>query len=278
MLAVPETPRLACFEAACYLGIMQMRAGTSGFSYTEWKGTFYPDDLPQSKMLAFYVKHLPSVEINNTFYRMPKAALLEKWRDLAPEGFRFAIKAPRRITHSARLKEDESRDPVAYLLKVTGALGSRLGPILFQLPPFLKRDVARLRGFLTLLPEGSRVGFEFRHPSWFADDTYEALQERNAALCGGDVDDEAKSPPLVATASWGYLRLRRSDYSDAEIAVWAERIAGQSWTEAYAFFKHEQKAPELARLLNDHFGRPGVARTRPGAGVEATGTDDAQRR
>jgi uncharacterized protein YecE (DUF72 family) len=230
---------------------MRVLAGTSGFSYKEWKGSFYPEDLPASEMLRFYASRLPAVEINNTFYRMPKPALLEGWAAQVPEDFRFVLKASQRITHRKRLKE--AGEEVAYFFGVAAALGSRLGPTLFQLPPNLKKDLPRLEAFLALLPEGARAAFEFRHASWFEGDVFAALRAHGAALCVAE--DEGLATPLEATCGWGYLRLRRQDYSGADVAAWAEKIRGQSWGEAFVFFKHEEagSGPALAASLQRIF-------------------------
>ncbi|HEY3233914.1 MAG TPA: DUF72 domain-containing protein [Polyangiaceae bacterium] len=234
---------------------MLFRAGTSGFSYDEWKGGFYPVDLSSRRMLEYYSGRLPAVEINNTFYRMPKLSLLEGWSRQVIDDFRFVLKAPRRITHVLKLQNASGL--VSDLFQVAASLKQKLGPVLFQLPPFLRKDLPLLSEFLSSLPEGARAAFEFRHPSWFDDDAYQVLAEHQAALCGGDVDDDAKSPPLVATATFGYLRLRRTDYSDSQIQSWAERIRAQPWTEGYAFFKHETAGPALAEKLNALLGKPG---------------------
>jgi uncharacterized protein YecE (DUF72 family) len=226
---------------------MQILAGTSGFSYAEWRGRFYPEGLPGDQMLRFYSERLPSVEINNTFYRMPKPEMLATWADGAPANFTFALKATRRITHQQRLADVEG--DVAHFFNVAEALGQKLGPVLFQLPPFLKKDVARLRAFLELVPVGKRAALEFRHPSWFSDDVYATLAERNVALVGGDLEDAEKSPPLMATADFGYLRLRRLDYDPLSIVDWGARIAAQSWQAVYAYFKHEALGPMFAEGL-----------------------------
>ncbi|HKR66972.1 MAG TPA: DUF72 domain-containing protein [Thermoanaerobaculia bacterium] len=227
---------------------MQWIVGTSGYSYKEWKGTFYPDDLPASKMLSFYAGQFGSVEINNTFYRMPQEKLLTTWAGEVPEGFRFVLKAPQRITHMKRLKGVE--DEVRYFLEVAASLGAKLGPLLFQLPPNMKKDVDRLRDFLPLVPHTFKVAMEFRHESWFADDVYDALRARNAALCASDTD-EVTDPDsiLVPTASWGYQRLRRTEYSDEQLVAWKKRMEAQPWSEAYVFFKHEDegKGPLFAK-------------------------------
>ena len=231
---------------------MRVLAGTSGFSYKEWKGSFYPEDLPAESMLRFYASKFPAVEINNTFYRMPKPALLSGWAEQVPEDFRFVLKASQRITHFKRLKEAASE--VQYFFDVASTLGPRLGPSLFQLPPNLKKDLPRLESFLGALPSGARAAFEFRHASWFEDDVYAALSSRGAALCIAE-DEELATPP-VATAAWGYLRLRRQDYGEAEVAAWADRIRAQTWAEAYVFFKHEDSGtgPRLAAQLLQGFG------------------------
>jgi len=227
---------------------MRVLAGTSGFSYSEWRGTFYPEDLADDRMLRFYATKLPSVEINNTFYRMPRSELLERWRGEVPDTFCFGIKAPRRITHIARLKDCE--EEVEYLYRVLGVFGERLGPTLFQLPPFLKKDVELLRAFLSCLPKAALPAFEFRHASWFDDEVYETLRSAGAALVGGDAD-EGPSPPLVATADWGYLRLRSPSYDAPAIAAWSERIGAQPWTKAFVYFKHERLGPSYAQHLLD---------------------------
>jgi uncharacterized protein YecE (DUF72 family) len=230
---------------------MRLATGTSGYSYKEWKGSFYPEDLPQAGMLRYYAERLAAVEINNTFYRMPQADLLARWAAEVPEGFTFALKAPQRITHYARLAG--TREGVSFLWDAAQALGAHLGPILFQLPPHFRKDVARLEAFLGELPAGLRPAFEFRHVSWDDDEVRAALARRGAALCPSDVDG-APAPGLHATASFGYLRLRRTDYGAQDLALWLEKIRAQPWDEAFVFFKHEDAgtgarlALELARL------------------------------
>jgi uncharacterized protein YecE (DUF72 family) len=233
---------------------MQVRCGTSGFSYKEWKGPFYPADLANAAMLRWYAERLPAVEINNTFYRMPSAAALAGWAEQTPSGFRFVIKAPQRITHRARLAD--AGELVEQLWQACGALGDRLGPILFQLPPYFRKDGPRLRAFVEALPTPCRACFEFRHASWFDDEVYAILRARECALCIADTDDGGESAP-VATAPWGYLRLRRTDYGDADLERWRERIAAQPWQEAFVFFKHEDEgaAPRLAARLASLFAR-----------------------
>lgn len=226
----------------------KLYAGASGYSFKEWKGTFYPAKMKPEEMLPFYAERLPTVEINNTFYRMPQASMLEHWTQVTPDGFRFAIKASRRITHMARLKAESAADSVRYLYHNLDALGAKRGPVLFQLPPILRKDVPRLKAFLELLPQGHCAAFEFRNESWFADDVYEALASAAAALCLSEREDNAP-PPLVETAPWGYVRLRLETYSDRELQQWGERLAGTSWHETFVYFMHEPTAPAYAQTL-----------------------------
>lgn len=223
-------------------------AGASGYAFKEWKGPFYPDKIKPEEMLAFYAAQLPSVEINNSFYAMPKASVLAHWAEVTPPHFRFAIKASKRISHDARLKADVAAESVAYLYKVLTVLGAKRGPVLFQLPPFLKKDVVRLGEFLTLLPEGHRAAFEFRHDSWFDDAVYELLKGAGAALCLSERADRTP-PPLVQTAPWGYLRLRLEQYSPDDLAQWVRRIADTGWQETCVYFMHEPTAPGYAQAL-----------------------------
>jgi uncharacterized protein YecE (DUF72 family) len=227
---------------------MRLWVGTSGFSYDEWTGPFYPPDLAAKDRLGFYAQRLPAVEINNTFYRMPAARLLEGWAARVSPEFRFAIKAPRRITHIKRLKD--AAEDTAYLLRVVAALGPSLGCLLFQLPPNLGVDLDRLDAFLALLPEGTRAAFEFRHPSWREADVQGRLAARGLALAEVDSDD-APAPPPGAGPGWGYLRLRRTRYEPADLAGWLARLEASSWAEAFVFFKHEDAAagPRLAAEL-----------------------------
>jgi uncharacterized protein YecE (DUF72 family) len=244
---------LSCTYLACLYaeGVVELHVGTSGYSYKEWKGSFYPEDLSPKDMLSYYGERLNAVEINNTFYRLPKASVLESWASQVPETFRFSIKASRRITHFTRLKE-ESREPTEYLLSTTSELGDRLGVVLFQMPPNLKKDAPRLANFLEILPEGTRAAFEFRHETWKDEEVYEALRERDMAFVGADTEDSEDEAP-VSTASWGYLRLRRPDYEDADLARWAERIASLEWQRAFVFFKHEDEGagPRLAARFSE---------------------------
>lgn len=225
---------------------MNLYVGTSGYSYKEWKGPFYPKDLPDKQMLHYYSEHFRSVEINNTFYRMPKASVLEAWAAEVPADFRFVIKASQRITHFQRLKD--CRDSVDYLLDVIGVLMDRLGPVLFQLPPNLHKDTTRLRDFLALLPPQRRLAFEFRHQSWFDDEVFDILRKHHAVLCIAEAENDL-AIPFVSTADWGYLRLRRPDYGDAELQMWVKRVLDQNWRDAFVFFKHEDegKGPQMAK-------------------------------
>jgi uncharacterized protein YecE (DUF72 family) len=223
-------------------------AGASGYAYKEWKGSFYPDDIKADAMLQWYAQRLPTVEVNNTFYRMPKADVLVNWANATPEAFRFSIKASRRITHLARLDAEKAADSLEYLYRNLAAMGPKRGPVLFQLPPFLKKDLPRLSAFLRLLPEGHTAAFEFRHESWFADDVYAALKEAGAALCLSEREDNAP-PPLVETAPWGYVRLRLETYSDAELAQWAQRLGATAWGLVHVYFLHEPTAPGYAATL-----------------------------
>lgn len=225
---------------------MNLYVGTSGYSYKEWKGPFYPKDLSEKQMLRYYGERFRSVEINNTFYRMPRAEVLETWAGDVPANFKFVIKASQRITHFQRLKD--CRDSVDYLLDVIGVLKERLGPVLFQLPPNLSKDAARLRDFLALLPPERRLAFEFRHQSWFDDEVFDILRQHQAVLCIAEAENDLEIP-FVSTADWGYLRLRRPDYSEAELKSWVKRVKEQKWEDAFVFFKHEDegKGPQMAR-------------------------------
>jgi uncharacterized protein YecE (DUF72 family) len=225
---------------------MNLYVGTSGYSYKEWKGTFYPEDLPDKEMLRFYGERFGTVEINNTFYRMPKPSVLEAWSAEVPPDFKFVLKASQRITHMQRLKDAD--DSVAYLLKVAVALKEQLGPLLFQLPPYLKKDLPRLKSFLELLPQERRSAFEFRHQSWFDDEVFDLLRKHQAVLCIAEAENDLEIP-FVSTADWGYLRLRRPDYGDKELKAWGQRVQEQKWGDAFIFFKHEEegKGPAMAK-------------------------------
>jgi uncharacterized protein YecE (DUF72 family) len=216
---------------------VRLLAGTSGYAFKEWKGSFYPEDIKPDGMLSFYATRFATVEINNTFYRLPRESVLQEWASQVPDSFTFAIKASQRITHFARLKP-ESMELVYYLLKATEVLGDKLGPVLFQLPPNMQKDIDRLRTFLEFLPGGRRFAFEFRHSSWFEEDVVDALRARDAAMTIIDQDDFATPP--IATASWGYVRLHRLDYDDTTLRQWADRVKEPGWSEAYVYFKHDE--------------------------------------
>jgi uncharacterized protein YecE (DUF72 family) len=233
---------------------MELYAGASGYAFKEWQGSFYPEKIKPEAMLAWYAERLPTVEINNTFYQMPKVPVLEHWVEMTPPRFRFAIKAPRRITHDARIKADAAADSVAYLYKNLASLGDKRGPVLFQLPPFLKKDVPRLQEFVALLPPGHQAAFEFRNDSWFDDDVYAVLKDAGAALALSEREDNA-APPLVPTAPWGYVRLRLEHYSDEDLAQWAARLAETPWQQVHVYFMHEPTAPVYASTLLRLAGR-----------------------
>ena len=225
---------------------MQLLAGTSGFSYKEWRGSFYEERLPEANMLEAYAQKLPTVEINNTFYRMPQPSLFENWRKKVPEGFTFALKAPRRITHISKLKN--VAEPVKYLIEAARLLGGTLGPTLFQLPPTFRKDTALLSELCAIWPKELLAALEFRHTSWFADDVYSILEGAGVALCGSEVDDdEGPSSPFVRTAPFTYVRLRRLEYTDASLAAALEKIAALNVEKAFVYFKHEVKGPAYAQ-------------------------------
>lgn len=234
-------------------------AGASGYAYDEWKGPFYPEKIAPAAMLSWYAERLPTVEINNTFHRMPKGDVLGQWAAATPPAFRFAIKASRRITHEARLKAEDAAEAVGYLYRNLARLAEKRGPVLFQLPPFLKKDLPRLRDFLGLLPAGHGASFEFRHESWLDDEVFEALAAAGAALVWSEREDGGP-PPQAETAAWGYLRLRLEAYSEAALAEWVARIAASRWREAHVYFMHEPTAPGYAATMLRLCGQP-----RPGA-------------
>ncbi len=230
---------------------MRIAVGMSGYAYKEWKGLFYPTELPAEGMLRYYATRFPTVEINNTFYRMPAERVLLDWAAQVPAGFRFSLKASRRITHDNRLVGVESM--LEYFLRNASVLGDQRGPTLFQLPPNMKKDVDRLQAFLALLPRGWRTAIEWRHPSWFDEEVHAILRDHEVACVIAEQDEGAT--PLVATTSWGYLRLHRAGYTEWDLAEWATRIRGQPWTECFVYFKHEEEisgpvvAEEFARLV-----------------------------
>ena len=228
---------------------MNIWIGTSGFQYAEWKGNFYPEDLPAAKMLPYYAERLTTTEINYTFHRIPAAKTIENWNKLTPEKFRFALKAPQKITHWSKLRD--CGDTMRYFHDVASGLGEKLGPVLFQLPPNFKKDTFLLADFVNCFPTGMRAAFEFRHESWFGDDVWEIFKSRNVALCIAETEDFAT--PQIATANFGYLRLRREDYAKIDIERWAEfaREQKERWSDAFIYFKHEEAGigPKLAKQM-----------------------------
>jgi len=229
---------------------MQMLAGTSGYSYKEWIGPFYPEKTPAQAMLRYYAERFPTVEINNTFYRMPAESLLARWSEEVPEAFRFTLKAPQRITHAKRLMETAA--DVAEFSRRADVLGEKLAILLFQLPPFLRKDLPRLRDFLAGVPPGRRVAVEFRHASWQDEEVYETLRHGSASLCIADTDEG--TTPWVCTSEIAYLRLRRTRYDESDLRAWIGRLGAQPLERAYVYFKHEDEglatrfAAQLAEL------------------------------
>ncbi|MEK7402571.1 MAG: DUF72 domain-containing protein [Gemmatimonadota bacterium] len=215
---------------------MTVHAGTSGFAFKEWKGPFYPDDLPDKEMLAYYATRFATVEINNTFYRMPKESVLLDWARKVPAGFTFTIKASQRITHFTRLKA-ESAEHVDYLLKTVAVLGDKLGPTLFQLPPNLKLDLERLKAFVGRLPRTQKFALEFRSDTWFVPDVYAVLKDAGIPMVIIEQDDFAS--PVETTAEWGYVRLHKLDYTPGEIVAWARKIKALKWKDVFVYFKHD---------------------------------------
>jgi uncharacterized protein YecE (DUF72 family) len=224
---------------------MKLHVGTSGYSYKEWKGNFYPEDLPAKEMLSYYSQRLPAVEINNTFYRMPQPTMIENWKAQVPVTFRFSIKATQKITHIKRL--NNVAEETKYLLDTAALLNERLGVVLFQLPPNMKKDAARLKNFLDQLRGDYRAAFEFRHETWFEDEIFDLLRAHDSALVAADTDEKPLTE-IINTAGWGYLRLRRTAYEEKDLADWMKRVTDQNWKDAFVFFKHEDEGtgPKLA--------------------------------
>ena len=220
--------------------------GTSGYNYPEWKGSFYPPDLPTAKMLPFYASKFRTVEINYSFYRMPTSKIVTGWAAQVPDGFRFTLKAPKRITHDKRLRAAEVADSLQAFVSVAGELGPKLGALLFQLAPNFKKDLPLLNEFLSLLPPQITAAFEFRHESWLSDDVYDALRARNIALC--IADSETRQTPALRTAEYAYFRLRDEGYQDADIARWTESIKdlGTTCSDVFVYFKHEDEGKGAA--------------------------------
>ena len=220
--------------------------GTSGYNYPEWKGSFYPADLPASKFLPYYAGKFPTVEINYTFYRMPTPKLVAGWRAQVPAEFRFTLKAPKRITHDRRLRAADVAESLQGFLTAAAELGAQRAALLFQLPPNLKKDLPLLTEFLSLLPPKTTAAFEFRHDSWLADDVFEALRSKGVALC--IADSEARETPMVMTADYAYLRLRDEGYGDADIARWTATVRdlGSRVSDVFVYFKHEDEGKGAA--------------------------------
>lgn len=232
---------------------MKIHVGTSGYGYKEWKGKFYPEKIPPAEMLRFYSERLCAVEVNNTFYHMPKAEVLASWAEQVPGDFIFALKAPQVITHLKRLKNVE--DQIDYLFRTLDILDKKLGPVLFQLPKSFHADAAALKDFLKLIPDNAACAFEFRHPSWLDPGILDLIRARGCSLCTADTD-ENPAGEIIPTAPWGYLRLRRADYTDADLSQWKKKILAQKWKRAFVFFKHEEEAkgPEMAMRFHELTG------------------------
>lgn len=230
---------------------MRLWVGTSGYNYPEWRGSFYPRKLPAAKMLPYYAEHFATVEINYTFHRTPSAKILEGWSRATPERFKLTLKAPRRITHEARLRD--CADAVRYFCETAASLGPKLGVLLFQLPPFFRKDLGALDAFLELLPRDAHAAFEFRHASWLDEEVYARLRDKNLALCVAD--GEKLSTPVRVTADYGYFRLRDEGYAARDLARWAQLIGEHtaSCGDVFVYFKHEEagKGPAFARQLLD---------------------------
>ncbi len=228
---------------------MRVRIGTSGFSYKAWKGVFYPEKIKNDAMLAYYGERLDTVEINNTFHRMPRVELLETWAGKVPEDFSFVLKAPRRISHKKGF--EDVAEPLEMFAANAGTLGSRLGPALFQFPPWFKQDFEILARLTSGIPDGFRCAMEFRHESWFDDATYDFLSERRLALVVSD--QKVAQPPVVKTAPFGYFRFRQDGYSDEEMTAWAATLKQTGWDEVYVFYKHEDEgaAPKMAARFRE---------------------------
>lgn len=228
--------------------------GTSGYNYPEWKGSFYPSDLPAAKMLPYYAERFNTVEINYTFYRMPNTKLVTNWASQVPDQFRFTLKAPRRITHDRRLRD--VADPVRAFCDVAAELGPKLGALLFQLPPNFKKDLTVFDEFLGWLPPRVCAAFEFRHDSWLDEEVYARLRARNLALC--IADSEKRSTPVMETADYAYLRLRDEGYTPEHIASWAEKVReiGSRAKDVFVYFKHEEegKGAQFGQMMLERLG------------------------
>ena len=217
---------------------MKIHVGTSGYGYKEWKGIFYPEKISPGEMLRFYGERLNAVEINYTFHHMPTERVITPWAEQVPDDFIFAFKAPQVITHVKRLKD--VGEETEYLFKTLSVLGGKLGPVLFQFPGSFRANRPLLEEFLALIPAAMDCAFEFRSKTWFTDEILDLLRSRGRSLCIADFD-EKPAQEIIGTAPWGYLRLRRSKYTEADLAQWLGRIAAQQWERAFVFFKHEEE-------------------------------------
>ncbi len=242
--------------------MMKIHVGTSGYSYKEWKGIFYPEKISPKEMLRFYSGRLNTVEVNNTFYHMPRESVLTSWAAQVPDDFVFALKAPQVITHLKRLRNVSGE--AEYLFRTISVLEGKLGPVLFQFPKSFRADPGALRDLLALIPDDPASALEFRSPSWLDGEILDSLRKKGASLCIADTDDNP-ALEIIPTASWGYLRLRRSDYTDADLSRWLERILAQKWERAFIFFKHEEEAkgPEMAVRFRELADARGKKRSNP---------------
>ena len=234
---------------------MKVYVGTSGYSFKEWRGTFYPEKIAASDMLAYYAGRLHGVEINNTFYRMPKREVVRSWGEQVHDEFRFVLKASRRITHFKKMRDTSSE--LEFLYSSARELGPKLGAVLFQFPPTLKGDLDLLEAFLADLPDDHRAAFEFRNRGWDTDEVRARLAARGCAWCTSDSEggatDRGPADSLVRTATHGYARLRREEYSDEQLEAVAVRARELALEELFVFFKHEDAGPEYARRLQRRF-------------------------
>ena len=223
--------------------------GTSGYSYKEWKGSFYPENISPKEMLSYYAARFQAVELNNTFYRLPQPGMVESWKAQVPDNFRFTMKGPQSVTHFRRLKD--AAWVTRSMLKTVAALEDRLGAVLFRLPEDMEKDLGRLETFLKDLPADTRAAFEFRHASWFDEDVFALLRSQNRVLCVSD-RDEMPMNHIDKTADWGYVRLRRVKYSKSDLTAWVDRVRAQNWKETFVFFKHDDEGtgPKLAAQLD----------------------------
>jgi uncharacterized protein YecE (DUF72 family) len=230
---------------------MKLFIGASGYSYPKWKGKFYPEKFPENKMFEYYSQNFSSVEINATYYRLPDKKVFESWEQQAPENFKYALKAPQQITHFKRLKDAETE--LESFINNSKILNKKRGPLLFQLPPNFKKDIDLLKKFIKNIHE-SFITFEFRHSSWNDADVFKVLSEKNFSLCIADTDENLIEE-IISTADWGYLRLRKKEYSPKDLAAWKEKFISQNWKEVYIYFKHEDEAngPKFAKILINLF-------------------------